>query len=271
MLSSTIGAASGGASGGAVSGGGALLHPGYQGNFALNFSAAHKDIVRVPHHGMMNLPLMDSWSLEAWVWPTKQQKHPGEGNIINVVGFPLRHPVLGMTSDGFACTQLLDVKGRWYTYQGTTSLTDGKWHHLAATWDGRSQMASDNKLALYVDGELEVADDGKGEPKTPGVHGYTAAAECPPGLCEEGMQIGGLYCCQGGGYTGRFFSGAIDEVRVWTRELAPQEIRARMRRPLQAQDETGLLFYFPFDDAGMELGTNAVESTALSWWVTPSS
>ena len=60
--------------------------------------------------------------------------------------------------------------------------------------------------------------------------------------------------------------GTIDEVRVWTRELAPTEILARMRKPLQAQDETGLLFYFPFDDAGMEMGTNVVESKALPWW-----
>ena len=30
-----------------------------------------------------------------------------------------------------------------------------------------------------------------------------------------------LYCCLGGGYTGHFFTGTIDEVRVWTRELPP--------------------------------------------------
>ena len=240
----------------------------YPGNFALNFSATHRDVVRVPHSEMMNHPLIDSWTLEAWVYPFSEQKHPGDGKIITIVGFPERHPMLGMTYDGFAVAQLMDAKGKWYTYQGTTSLKAG-WHHLAATWDGRSEHPADNKFSLYVDGVLEVAggdlDDGTGEPKTPGTHGYTAANQCTAGLCEEGMHIGGLYCCQGGGYTGRFFSGAIDEVRVWTRELPPQEITSRMHTPLQAQDQQQLLFYFPLDDAGMEMGSNVVESKALEW------
>lgn len=242
----------------------------YPGNFALNFSATHRDVVRVPHNEGMNHPLIDSWTIEAWVYPFNEQKHPGKADgIINIVGFPERHPMLGMTSDGFAVTQLMDHKGKWYTYQGTTHLKAG-WHHVAATWDGRSAHAADNKLCLYVDGVLEVAggalDDGTGQPKAPLAHGYTAANQCTPGLCEEGMQIGGLYCCQGGGYTGRFFSGVIDEVRVWTRALPPQEIDQRMKRPLNAQDEQQLLFYFPLDDAGMEISSNVVESKALSWW-----
>ena len=247
----------------------------YPGNFALNFSAAHMDIVRVPHHELMNHDLIDSWSLEAWIYPHKEQKRPAAGTIVNIVGFPGRHPMLGMTYDGFAVAQLKDTSGKWYTYQGTTPLLkDGQWHHLAATWNGRSEHPADNKLSLYVDGQLEVAggdlDDGTGEPKTPNTHGYTMASVCTPGLCEEGMQIGGLYQQNmGGGYTGRFFSGTIDEVRVWTRELGKSEIVGRMHKPLQAQDEQQLLFHFPFDDAGMDMasseGSIVVFSKALDW------
>ena len=85
------------------------------------------------------------------------------------------------------------------------------------------------------DGQLEVAggdlDDGSGQPKTPNTQGYTMASKCTPELCEEGMQIGGLYQQNmGGGYTGRFFSGTIDEVRVWTREIGNSEIVERMRK-----------------------------------------
>ena len=247
----------------------------YPNNFALNFSAAHMDIVRVPHHELMNHDLIDSWSLEAWIYPLKEQKRPAAGTIVNIVGFPGRHPMLGMTYDGFAVAQLKDTTGKWYTYQGSTPLLkDGKWHHLAATWNGRSAHAADNKLSLYVDGQLEVAggdlDDGSGQPKTPNTQGYTMASKCTPELCEEGMQIGGLYQQNtGGGYTGRFFSGTIDEVRVWTRELGKPEIVERMRKPLQAQDEQKLLFYFPFDDAGMDMasseGSIVVFSKALDW------
>ena len=41
------------------------------------------------------------------------------------------------------------------------------------------------------------------------------------------MHVGGLYCCSGGGYTGRYLNGTLDELRVWTRALTTKEVRAR--------------------------------------------
>jgi len=80
------------------------------------------------------------------------------------------------------------------------------------------------------------------------------------------MQIGGLYCCGGEGFSGKYFSGTLDEVRVWSRALKNDEIAARMDTPLYAGDEDKLLFYFPMDEAGMEMGANVVESKALYWY-----
>ena len=60
-------------------------------------------------------------------------------------------------------------------------------------------------------------DDGSGVPKHPGMQGYNAASECTDNMCEEGMHIGGFYQPGGRGYTGQFFHGVIDEVRVWQR------------------------------------------------------
>ena len=80
------------------------------------------------------------------------------------------------------------------------------------------------------------------------------------------MHVGGLYCCSGGGYSGRYLNGTLDELRVWTRALSSKEINDKMGVPLLAGDEEGLLFYFPLDEAGMETGANVVESRALPWY-----
>jgi len=82
------------------------------------------------------------------------------------------------------------------------------------------------------------------------------------------MHVGGLYCCSGGGYSGRYLNGTLDELRVWTRALSSKEINDKMGVPLLAGDEEGLLFYFPFDEQGMDSGQEmvVVESRAYPWF-----
>ena len=70
-------------------------------------------------------------------------------------------------------------------------------------------------------------------PKHPGMQGYNAASECTDNMCEEGMHIGGFYQPGGRGYTGQFFHGVIDEVRVWPRPRTVVEINMFMAVPLR--------------------------------------
>ena len=201
----------------------------YPSNFALQFGGGQ--YVRVPHDSTMNAPLIDSWSVEAWVQLTPGAQQQSGSGVLNVVGFPTRHPSLGVTRTGHAYTEVRDGRGTHYGYEGTTQLADGQWHHLAATWEGRTAPEA-RELALYVDGVLESAggpqDDGGEVPKHPGrptasrPQGYVAASRCNEGLCEEGMQIGGYYQPGGGGYTGAYFNGAIDEVRQRTLTHTPR-------------------------------------------------
>ena len=109
-------------------------------------------------------------------------------------------------------------------------------------------------------------DDDSEVPKTPEALGNTVVRTCSDGLCEEGMHIGGLYCCSGGGYSGRYLNGTIDELRIWTRAVGLKELQENMYKPLSAGEEPGLLFYFPLDEAGMETGANVIESRALPWY-----
>lgn len=137
----------------------ALASAEYPGNFALTFKAEHGDIVRIPHEVSMQGPLIDSFTVELWVLVQPgAQLYPDEGRVVNLVGFPGRHPFLGLASDtGCACIQLKLANGTWYSYEGVTPIDDGQWHHVAATWDGTAPDPIERELALYVDGELEAA------------------------------------------------------------------------------------------------------------------
>lgn len=254
-------------------------HGAYNGNMALSFTATNRDVVRLPHESSMNEPLIDSWTVELWVKATKAQQKPASGRHeqhVNLVSFVGRHPRLSLSPDGHARTSLKTVNGSWYSYEGSTPLNDGQWHHVAATWDGTSDELSERELYLYVDGHLEHPGPGDADqldgPKTPEAMGVEVVRECVGELCEEGMQLGGLYCCGGKGYSGGHFNGTIDEIRVWTRALSASEIVARKGTPLYAGDfagsgaEQGLLLYLPLDDAGMEMGANVVEAKGLHWY-----
>ena len=255
----------------------------YSGNFALRFSSAQ--YVRVPHESSMNAPLIDTWTIEAWVMFPKQEESDAaeaaadateKAATLNIVGFPLRHPSLQVTRTGHVYTHVRDVGGQYFSYEGSSYLFDGQWHHLAASWDGAKDDEKDNTLSLYVDGRLERAtgpgDDESGEPKHPArptaAHpaGYVIASQCSEGLCEEGLQMGGYYQSGGGGYTGQFIDGTLDEVRIWKSPKPLSALVAKARTPLNPADEEDLLFYFPFDEVGMETGSIVVESKAYPWF-----
>ena len=152
-------------------------------------------------------------------------------------------PVARALAAGRAYTQVRAIDGSWHGLEGSVPIADGAWHHLAATWDGTAQEPT---LSLYVDGVLEMTEAGS---RHPARSGYTVASRCTAGLCENGMQIGGFYQSGGGGFTGQFFHGLIDEVRVWSRPRTADEIRAAMGVPLAAADDSRCR-PVPCDDAG---------------------
>jgi YVTN family beta-propeller protein len=80
---------------------------------------------------------------------------------------------------------------------GKTDVTDGKWHHVALTYDGAIAR-------LYVDGALEVVQKK--------VYATTSSGRAYIGSTAEG------------GW--EFFTGLVDEVTVYARALKPSEIRA---------------------------------------------
>ncbi len=95
----------------------------------------------------------------------------------------------------------LGVYGRVGPLLSQTFVTDGNWRHVGIAWDGFDRI-------LYVDG-IEVARDTQS------------------GL---GSSEGGLYIGTGKAMaTGTFFSGLIDDVRIFNRALSADEIAAMAR------------------------------------------
>ncbi len=109
------------------------------------------------------------------------------------------------TSDGNLMTGLMPPQvGRFVIFplESQSLITDGQWHHVGFVWDGSYR-------SLYVDG-TEVAKDTN-----------------PITLAPLIFANGGLYI--GTGKTldaGTFFSGLIDDVRIYDVALTAEEIVA---------------------------------------------
>ncbi len=92
------------------------------------------------------------------------------------------------------------------------SIQDGEWHFLAGTWDG-------DDILIYIDGELEAEMPCKGELKPN----------------NDPLFIG----ARGG--SGRFLTGALDEIKVYNYALTKDELLKDMAEPvslhIDAQDK----------------------------------
>jgi hypothetical protein len=131
-------------------------------------------------------PAAGSFSVFAWV------KGGGPGQVIlsqeNGANW-----LAAAAPDGVLATEL-ECSGRTGTnLKSSVSVTDGAWRRVGLVWDGSHRI-------LYVD-DVEVATDTQSNPAA---------------------SIGGLY--MGAGATlgaGTFWSGLIDEVRVYNRVVKP--------------------------------------------------
>ncbi len=89
----------------------------------------------------------------------------------------------------------------WQLITGSTTVTDGQWHHLVGTWDGTT-------VRLYVDGVSDA---------TPAAFsGSLASGKTNP------VFIGADDLADTG--TQDYFRGAIDEVRLYNRALSASEV-----------------------------------------------
>ncbi|RYY08747.1 MAG: hypothetical protein EOO36_23355, partial [Cytophagaceae bacterium] len=111
----------------------------------------------------------------------------------------------------------------------TTGDLTGHWHHVAASYDGSTRI-------LYLDG-AEVGRD------APSLHAVPTADNLRLGLTGNS----------------EYFSGSLDEVRVWSLARTPAQVQADMRA-VPALPQTGLVAYFNLDQ-GTPGGNNSGQAT----------
>ena len=102
--------------------------------------------------------------------------------------------------------------------------TDGKWHHVAMTWE----VDMVDGFKSYLDGEL-VAQRDSGPELLPLINGQAYL---------------GAY--QG---TSEFTKGQLDEVRLWETARTQEQLKEWMNKPL-GDNTDGLLAYYQFDELG---------------------
>ena len=170
---------------------------------ALVFSKAGKTYVEIPDSD--SLDLADQLTISAWIKPSEIYVGNAWQERICIVA-KKRAYYLDISEKGNLACYLYNVQPQqWFVSNTDMKEFIDKWVHVAVTYDGAEQR-------LYVDGKLDAS-----IPKAGSV-----------------TQNGELLTI---GYVdnNRYFDGLIDEVRIWSRALAEDELQGLL--PVKPQDK----------------------------------
>ncbi|MES2005972.1 MAG: LamG-like jellyroll fold domain-containing protein [Bacteroidota bacterium] len=171
-----------------------------------------------------SLNISSNITLEAWIYPTSSS---GVQDVLCKSSSSVNNGyIFPRTINGWRNVQfLLNINGYgWQTLEVPYGLTKlNKWHHLAATYDGYT-------MTIYIDGVLAGTKSFAGTITTNG----------------NPLAIGG--------HTGlsEYFSGKVDEARIWNRALTPCEINNNLTCELPA-GQNGLVGYYKFNQGVVNL------------------
>jgi autotransporter-associated beta strand protein len=148
-----------------------------------------------PYHP--SLALGSSFTLSAWV----KQETPtsGDRNIVSRCDPGLRHNYALQLKDSRVHASFY-YQG-WPHATGATTLNLGEWYHVAAVFDDAA-----NTYSVYYNGTLDAQTLTTGTPATSSLHGVDIGGEAAENT--------------------RWFSGTIDDVRIYGAALTPAEIAA---------------------------------------------
>jgi hypothetical protein len=126
----------------------------------------------------------------------------------------------------------------WTQYSTTPDITgvtyaDNQWHHVVGIFDNASKIAT-----TYFDGVLKTTQSGI----TAGPLSGTNA----------------LYIGDRGAGASNFFTGSLDEIRIYNRNLSADEVAKLYRTTAPDNPDTGLVGYWPFNGPDIS-GTTAYD------------
>ena len=144
--------------------------------------------------------LTDTISICAWIKPRiLNRKHQSlisngdRGWILNRQAYGN-----GMQIAGYGVASSVNPGSYWGHLPSQAEVTDGQWHHIVGVYDGAHLM-------MYVDGKLDVKAQASGRIR---------ANDWPVFIGESSEQVN------------REWNGLIDDVRIYSYALTPQEIKA---------------------------------------------
>ncbi|MBT4819992.1 MAG: hypothetical protein HON70_30055, partial [Lentisphaerae bacterium] len=177
-----------------------------------------------------------AWTLESWIRPDNTTDADGGLILCYKVGDKVAMEI-GMTADNKPYVRFETAGGLEYVAGGAplAALPNDEWHHVAGVYD-----PAKDTLTLFVDGVITTA-------------------SVTVGYAVPVVGSGELFLAGTGdaGGAGRLSAGLLDEVRVWSVARTRDEVE-------QARDEVvevgtvGLLAYYRFDDAGLNIEDFAV-------------
>lgn len=177
---------------------------GVRGN-ALSFPGGTDDHVEIKHSG--SLEIGETLTVALWLYLERDPSEAGEMNVL--LGPSYRLTIDGTNNIQFSIHDV-DVVERdatgWSTLASSSSLPNGEWVHVAASYDYSSQ-----EMRVYVDGVLDNVGNVRLDPTTCGVRGL----EPLPGPC---------YLSSGS----HPYHGILDDVRVYNVTLSPAEVLATL-------------------------------------------
>jgi len=143
-------------------------------------------------------------------------------------------------NDGIPRFRVEDVGNTGATLAGPAAINDGHWHHLAGVRD----VAAD-QLRFYVDGQLvqQQADATTGAITNASTENW----------------LGQRFPCA----FRDFFTGAIDEFRVWNTARSQADIQTNLNNPLLGS-EAGLVAYFDMNRSGQGAGLTVQNKAAAT-------
>ena len=178
---------------------------------ALTFNGTN----RVTVTNTPTLPVGNSaYTIEAWVKP---KTISGVNGIIGWGNWGSVNQTNAIRFNG--PTTLINY---WWTndlYVTIPNVLDGKWHHIAATFNGTTR-------SLYMDGVLLGSD-------TPSGHNIPSGTP--------------MYIAETNPTSNEYFDGAIDEVRIWNVGKTQLQINATMNTTVPV-NSAGLVAYYKLDE-----------------------
>jgi len=163
---------------------------------ALDFDG-NNDMVQIPHRPEFDLS--DAYTVSGWFKMRPQDKDDYRSIITKEVNWTDRDWWICVRQNGTLWWKF-SSGGAQYSINPTGNVADNSWHHFAIIYDGSAQTAR-----LYVDGSV---------PSGGSLNGVPAID-----VQDEPIKIGS-------GWSGRYFKGQIDDIRIYNYALTSGEVAA---------------------------------------------